>query len=171
MENQLLFKVDGELAEKIMNFIHRLNELDLQAVFQKLVSVSESYQCKEEVQYIISQYKMLLCLHFLFPDVELAPTQEIDRVWHTHILLNTAKYIEDCQRLYGYILHHYSPNDDLDMNHKCQQAAWERTKQLFLEIFGIEIYYNRVYHYGRCLILPQRLLQSHRSACLTIPKP
>lgn len=37
---------------------------------------------------------------------QLVPTRLIDTVWHHHIL-DTEKYIEDCQRLFGRYVHHY----------------------------------------------------------------
>lgn len=35
-----------------------------------------------------------------------APTRDIDLFWHYHIL-DTWKYIEDCEKLFGSYLHHY----------------------------------------------------------------
>ncbi|PAX59650.1 glycine-rich domain-containing protein-like [Brunnivagina elsteri] len=171
-EKQLLSNNNEEFAEKITNFFRKLNQLDLQVISKKLTSNSKNFQwTEEEIKSAILRYKMFLCLHFLFPNTELVPTVEIDQVWHTHILLNTAKYIENCQELYGYILHHYSPADDnLEISHKCQETAFALTKHLFLEIFGIDICHNEVYHRGPCLILPQHFPQLQRSACLTIPK-
>ncbi|AFY99357.1 glycine-rich domain-containing protein [Calothrix sp. PCC 6303] len=171
-EKQLPSKTNEEFAEKITNFFRKLNQLDFRAISKKLTSNTENFQwTEEETKSAIHLYKMFLCLHFLFPNTELVPTVEIDRVWHTHILLNTAKYIEDCQELYGYILHHYSPaDDDLEISHKFQKTAFDLTKHLFLEIFGIDICHNVAYHQGRCLILPQHFPQLQRSACLTIPK-
>ena len=36
----------------------------------------------------------------------IAPTKDIDIFWHYHIL-DTMKYIEDCNALFGFYLHHY----------------------------------------------------------------
>lgn len=37
---------------------------------------------------------------------EVAPTKAVDIFWHHHIL-DTAKYFEDCDHLFGAYLHHY----------------------------------------------------------------
>lgn len=37
---------------------------------------------------------------------EISPTRDIDIFWHHHIL-DTQKYSEDCQAIFGFFLHHY----------------------------------------------------------------
>jgi hypothetical protein len=41
-----------------------------------------------------------------FPDESIAPTKDVDKFWHGHIL-DTLKYAEDCQNVFGYFLHHF----------------------------------------------------------------
>jgi hypothetical protein len=36
----------------------------------------------------------------------LAPSKDVDKFWHGHIL-DTLKYAEDCQNVFGYFLHHF----------------------------------------------------------------
>ena len=36
----------------------------------------------------------------------IAPTRDVDVFWHHHIL-DTAKYMEDCQQLFGAYIHHF----------------------------------------------------------------
>jgi hypothetical protein len=43
---------------------------------------------------------------YLYPHHKIVPTWEIDQVWHHHIL-DTHKYAQDCQWLFGYFVHHY----------------------------------------------------------------
>jgi hypothetical protein len=58
------------------------------------------------------------------PRKRLAPTREIDRFWHHHIL-DTQKYIDDCQAVFGYYLHHFpysgirSQQDEVDQLRRC----------------------------------------------------
>lgn len=43
------------------------------------------------------------------PNVRHQPDKDVDLYWHAHIL-HTKQYIEDCQRYFGYFLHH-EPNE------------------------------------------------------------
>lgn len=51
-------------------------------------------------------YRRFLFLVANYPDEAIVPTKEIDEIWHTHIL-DTRKYIEDCNALFGEYLHHF----------------------------------------------------------------
>ncbi|MUG94105.1 hypothetical protein F7734_17585 [Scytonema sp. UIC 10036] len=158
------------LYEKISTFSEKLYKLDLQPVAKKLMCCDRGHGwTAQQTELAISLYKMFLCLHFLFPDTELIPTKEIDEVWHTHILLNTDRYIQDCQELYGYILHHYSPvNENLEVQHQHYATARAVTKTLFEKLFGVSVLENQEPQSPSCLILSLSSLQE--SACLTIPK-
>jgi hypothetical protein len=59
-----------------------------------------------EVTESIEQYRRFLYLYHLYPDRIIVPSREIDRVWHTHIL-DTAKYREDCELLFGQFIDHW----------------------------------------------------------------
>jgi len=37
--------------------------------------------------------------------VRVVPTEDIDRVWHAHIL-HTDAYARDCERVFGFFFHH-----------------------------------------------------------------
>src|SRR5882672_8892843 len=50
-------------------------------------------------------YRRFLTLHLRYPDRTLVPSALLDLVWHYHIL-DTRKYMEDCERIFGYYLHH-----------------------------------------------------------------
>ena len=51
-------------------------------------------------------YKRFLTLLVTHPETTVAPSKEIDKFWHGHIL-DTMKYAEDCQQVFGYFLHHF----------------------------------------------------------------
>jgi hypothetical protein len=51
-------------------------------------------------------YRCFLQANLDQPRKRLAPTREIDRFWHHHIL-DTQKYMEDCQEVFGSYLHHF----------------------------------------------------------------
>lgn len=64
------------------------------------------------------------------PTAALVPSQDVDEVWHCH-LLDTHKYAADCQWLFGRFIHH---NPYLGMGTPEQVAqlttAWQETQQL-----------------------------------------
>ena len=59
----------------------------------------------EDAEYAINQYRQYLYLVKKY-ETNIAPTIAVDAVWHNHIL-DTRKYIKDCQIIFGHYLHHY----------------------------------------------------------------
>lgn len=51
-------------------------------------------------------YKRFLFLCYKYPDSGFCPVGDIDDFWHQHIL-DTRKYHQDCDDLFGYFLHHF----------------------------------------------------------------
>ncbi|NRF71801.1 hypothetical protein HLB44_32930 [Aquincola sp. S2] len=92
---------------------------------------SEAYADQMEVA-----YKRYLILHAKYPDMQLAPEQDVDRFWHMHIL-DTRKYADDCEVIFGYFLHHF-PYLGLrgDGDEQVLQDAFEKMQQLHLKEFG-----------------------------------
>src|SRR3954469_11154637 len=54
---------------------------------------------------LAAEYKKFLTLLVKYPQETIAPTNEVDEFWHLHIL-DTRKYAEDCEAVFGYFLHH-----------------------------------------------------------------
>lgn len=139
-----------DYSEKICIFYQRLNQIDWQSIGKKLIdSNSINGWNYERVETAIYQYKMFLCVNYLFPKLPIIPSQEIDEVWHCHILLDTRKYMQDCNELFGYVLHHISSINQRSQN----DNSTELTQDLFMRLFGIEIL-NHPHQIAACLILP-----------------
>lgn len=83
-------------------FLKNLQELDLEAIAYQLMQLGWSHQ---QTSRAIQRYRMFLFLVYLHPNTRLIPTQEVDRVWHCHIL-HTRKYRQDCQMLFGRFIDH-----------------------------------------------------------------
>jgi hypothetical protein len=81
-------------------------------------------------------YRRFLTLHLRHPGRMLVPSALIDLVWHYHIL-DTRKYAEDCDRIFGYFLHH-DPYFGIDGEESRREnlEAWEATLSLWEEEFG-----------------------------------
>lgn len=80
-------------------------------------------------------YRQFLTLRLRYPEKTLVPSALIDLVWHYHIL-DTRKYIGDCDSLFGGYLHHdpYFGVDDETLG--ANQEAWRETCKLWLLEFG-----------------------------------
>ncbi|MEX1258133.1 MAG: hypothetical protein WEG36_11000 [Gemmatimonadota bacterium] len=84
----------------------RIEALDLDCIKFKLMHPTEGRGLsREEADHLEILYR-----RFLFMAVSgenpFMPTMEIDEVWHAHIL-DTAKYREDCEAAFGFILDHF----------------------------------------------------------------
>lgn len=151
-------------------FFDKLNQLEFSLVINKLMSKEYGLGWSEEkVKKAIERYKIFLYLQFLYPHISLAPTSEIDEVWHTHILVDTYQYMQDCQTLYGYILHHKfsqkESSESLNLN-------LVETKRLFEKYFGTNILGDTDFDTAPCIDLPiHPYLPTQLSACMTLPIP
>lgn len=116
--------------------IETILALDLEYIEKRLAKQLnwESHKAKESVR----KYKNFLILHYLYPDFLLVPTRIIDSAWHEHIL-HTKKYMEDCEKIYGKIFHHYPT---LHANKKDEKQA----EKNFMETVRLyERYFNEPY--------------------------
>ena len=92
----------------------------------------------EDAAFAINQYRQYLYLIRKY-DTNISPTLAIDAVWHNHIL-DTRKYVQDCQAIFGHYLHHFpyfGSRDEEDRKHL--EMAFENTKMLFKKEFNVDI--------------------------------
>lgn len=114
-----------------------LDALDLSLIKRKLQDPEEGLGwTPEECDAVEVEYKRYLALKRAYPDLEIVPNQPVDKFWHYHIL-DTQKYADDCQELFGYFLHHYpyfgmnGPEDA-----RALEDAFATTVQLYEAHFG-----------------------------------
>ncbi|GKW25098.1 hypothetical protein PEC311524_26920 [Pectobacterium carotovorum subsp. carotovorum] len=69
----------------------------------------------------------------------IVPSIAIDEFWHHHIL-DTRKYIYDCDNIFGYYFHHY-PYFGMrgDDDYKNLKIAFELTQEIYESEFGEKI--------------------------------
>jgi hypothetical protein len=82
------------------------------------------------------EYKKFLALKRTYHEKEIVPNRMVDIFWHQHIL-DTMKYAEDCENLFGYFVHHFpyfGMNGEEDANNLVN--AFEETKELYSKHFG-----------------------------------
>jgi hypothetical protein len=102
--------------------LEKIDALDLEPIKFKLMNPEEgngwTLELCDEVEI---EYKKYLKLCYLYPNQAIVPSRQQDKMWHTHIL-DTRKYLEDCQSTFGYFVHHYpyfgerSKDDKQDLN-------------------------------------------------------
>ena len=93
-------KTPAQMVEAIFN-------LDLDPIKLKLMGKNEGHGwTRSEADRYELEYKRFLALLAKFPDEVIAPNTNVDKFWHGHIL-DTMKYAEDCQHVFGFFLHHF----------------------------------------------------------------
>ena len=90
---------------------------------------------EERVARALNEYRQFLALMLWNPQTYLVPSQDIDDVWHTHVL-NTARYLSDCQAIFGAFQHHAPESGDSEEVQDASTQHREETLHLFEEAFG-----------------------------------
>lgn len=121
------------------DFVKKLKALDLRPIAYQLMHLDSGLGWTQaQTTRAISRYRMFLLLVYLYPNRQIVPTWEIDQVWHHHIL-DTSKYAEDCQILFGRFLHHFPYfGRRSETDQQALQIAFSHTLSLFQEHFGAE---------------------------------
>lgn len=139
--------IQGALSTQTLTCIEQLKALDLSPIAAYLMNPQNGYGwTKQQTYRSIERYKTFLFVCHLNPHIVLVPTQEIDRVWHCHIL-HTRKYRQDCELLFGYFVDHEPESECRDeANSQNMEAAFAQTQAL-LAVF--EEYFTEEGQEGR----------------------
>ena len=91
----------------IEEVVAAIEALDLNPIKFKLMDPEEGEGwSRATADRLEIEYKRFLTLLVKHPDSVIAPSKDVDAFWHGHIL-DTMKYAEDCERVFGYFLHHF----------------------------------------------------------------
>src|SRR5258706_640622 len=117
--------------------IAAIQSLDLDPIKLKLMNPEEGYGwSREYADSMEVAYKRFLTLSVTHPEETLAPSKDVDRFWHGHIL-DTLKYAEDCQKVFGYFLHHFPYFGMRGAEDAANLAkAGDTTRRLYQQEFG-----------------------------------
>lgn len=77
--------------------------------FSKIIDKMVSHQRwrRHEAEKACELYRNFLYLNLKYPEfAPLPPSEDVDEFWHNHIL-DTQKYMVDCQAIFGRYFHHY----------------------------------------------------------------
>jgi hypothetical protein len=112
-------------------------ELDLEPIKVKLMhEESGEGWSLEMANSVEADYRRFLYLMKMYPNEEMAPLMDVDIFWHYHIL-DTMKYAADCDKVFGYFVHHFPylglrGEDDEQAHH----AAGSRMQEVYEATFG-----------------------------------
>jgi len=117
--------------------VSAIRALDLDPIKVKLMDTDEGQGwSREYADRMEVAYKRFLTLLVTHPETTVAPSKEIDKFWHAHIL-DTMKYAEDCQQVFGYFLHHFPYFGLRGADDAAQLAqAGQDMERLYREEFG-----------------------------------
>lgn len=116
-----------------------IDSIDFSMIIDKMTK-HESW-LKKDAEKTCQYYRNFLFLKkkYASQPIKIPPSQDVDEFWHRHIL-DTEKYIHDCQAIFGHYLHHYpyfgidaySTWDDLT-------SAFDQVQKIHLAEFGYPI--------------------------------
>jgi hypothetical protein len=125
------------LSQSFGQSMEDIAALDLSMIKLKLQDAEEGPAwTAEKCDAVEVDYKRFLALKRAYHDVEIVPNKEVDLFWHQHIL-DTEKYAQDCELLFGNFLHHYpyfGMQGEEDYARLC--AAFSETQSLYALHFG-----------------------------------
>lgn len=114
-------------------FLEKLKKLDFEPITHQLIQSGWTHQ---QAIRAIFRYKMFLFLIYLYPHTLLVPTQDIDQVWHCHIL-HTRQYRQDCQMLFGRFIDHEPDSEGSGIaDQPSLDTAFVHTQILLMQYFG-----------------------------------
>jgi len=115
-----------------------IDALELDCIKLKLMDRQEGLGWSREfAEQMELSYRRFLTLMAKYPDETIAPSKDVDRFWHAHIL-DTLKYAEDCERVFGRFVHHFpyfGMRGEEDARNLA--VAAERTRALHEQEFGL----------------------------------
>ncbi|WKB51310.1 glycine-rich domain-containing protein [Eleftheria terrae] len=124
-------------AHSLDHILHSIEKLDLEPMkFRLTHEKTENPWSRERAELAALGYRRYLVLQAKYPGKIIPPTEDIDTFWHAHIL-DTRKYAEDCQNVFGCLLHHF-PYSGLrgDEDLSRHEAAASDMKALYEREFG-----------------------------------
>lgn len=117
-----------------------IDAIDFSQIIDKMVMKDRWKKCDAEKACELYKHFLYLKKKYENSDDHLPPSEEIDEFWHNHIL-DTKKYMVDCDHIFGRYLHHYpylGIDDKTDMNDL--RRFFEKTQELHYKEFGDYIY-------------------------------
>jgi len=118
------------------DFLNRLHNLDLEPIIFRVMHLEETLWSLEKSDHVAQMYRCFLYLAWKYPGKVIVPNKAVDQFWHQHIL-DTEKYYQDCQAVFGYFMHHF-PYFGMrgEVDTQALNTAFAETLSLLKEQFG-----------------------------------
>ena len=91
---------------------------------------------RKDAREAVEQYRNYIFLRKKYFPQDFPPSQDIDEVWHAHIL-HTKDYINFCQQVFGSYFHHNPGSEDTAV---FAEQFERETQELYNKEFGDYIY-------------------------------
>ena len=118
----------------------KIEILDLEPIMVKIMDKDEGLGWSlVYTKTVTEEYRRYLTMCLENPESAIVPAKPIDEFWHFHIL-DTLKYQEDCENIFGYFLHHFpyfGMRGEEDKNNL--DNAWEETLLTYKNTFGEKV--------------------------------
>jgi len=113
-----------------------IDRLDFERIKAKLLHRKDNHWTPATIERAERGYRQFLKLSGKYTGVAVVPNEEVDQFWHAHIL-DTQRYASDCERIFGYVLHH-NPYVGIDgpEDEACLQRLAAETRELAAREFG-----------------------------------
>lgn len=105
LERRVMRKSD---TEKVQDALSEVKKLDFSELKAKMMGPTEVFGENWDLpryQFALRWYQRMLALVVVYGPPIAPVIKDIDELWHNHIL-NTEKYHEDCETLFGFYFHH-----------------------------------------------------------------
>jgi hypothetical protein len=136
IEEIVMVNDGGKREKEVAAALERVSHLDFKKINRKLQYDNPKYWTDDRLAQVEEAYRRFLALNLLYPSETLVVNTVLDEYWHNHIV-DTKKYSEDCEVVFGSILHHYPyfglPGEDDEGENV---PAFAVTERLWEEAFG-----------------------------------
>ena len=127
----------NQMNDTAQEMLSRIAAIDFSMVRLKLMDTEEGESWGVDYcDRVELEYRRYLTLSQQYPDKAVVPSKVVDTFWHFHIL-DTQAYADDCDRTFGYFLHHY-PYFGMrgEEDASALGAAYDETLALYESHFG-----------------------------------
>jgi len=107
--------------------------IDLSRI-EKRVAKEHNWSAEKTAEVAKEYRRFLQLLRRHGSSARIVPSKEVDEIWHAHILY-TEQYAADCERIFGFYMHH-APSDDTAEARAEDQKEYQDVLRMYRQEFG-----------------------------------